>query len=170
MFTRLNNTITNAIENAMNNSVCDFNNWWKDDFETDVYFETEEDFKNLSDTDLEIAKYDFVSWCLDGFVSEVCNLLGIEMYNTHSEYHEIILEEVHDIVKDMLFNRISTMKHLSMKHLVIFYTENGIYSAVYDFKNIPPTIEDIKEMQKDLQKMESLIQMPAIVNWLPISD
>ena len=23
-----------------------------------------------------------------------------------------------------------------MKHLVIFYTENGIYSAVYNFKNI----------------------------------
>lgn len=57
-----------------------------------------------------------------------------------------------------------------MKHLVIFYAENGIYSVVYDFKNIPPTIEDIKEMQKNLQKMESLIRMPAIVNWLPISD
>ena len=57
-----------------------------------------------------------------------------------------------------------------MKHLVIFYTGNGIYSAVYGFKNIPPTIEDIKEMQKDIQKMESLNQMPAIVNWLPISD
>ena len=57
-----------------------------------------------------------------------------------------------------------------MKHLVIFYTGNGIYSAVYDFKNIPPTIEDIKEMQKDIQKVKSLIQMPAIVNWLPISD
>lgn len=57
-----------------------------------------------------------------------------------------------------------------MKHLVIFYTENGIYSAVYNFKNIPPTTEDIKEMQKDIQKTESLIQMPAVVNWLPISD
>lgn len=57
-----------------------------------------------------------------------------------------------------------------MKHLVIFYTENGIYSAVYDFKNIPPIIADINEMQKDIQKMENLIQMPVIVNWLPISD
>lgn len=57
-----------------------------------------------------------------------------------------------------------------MKHLVIFYTENGVCSAVYNFKNIPPTIEDIKEMQKDIQKTESLIQMSAIVNWLPISD
>lgn len=57
-----------------------------------------------------------------------------------------------------------------MKHLVIFCTENGIYSVVYNFKNIPPTIEDINEMQKDIQKMENLIQMPAIVNWLPISD
>ena len=57
-----------------------------------------------------------------------------------------------------------------MKHLVIFCAENGICSAVYDFKNIPPTIEDIKEMQKDVQKMKSLIQMPVVVNWLPISN
>lgn len=57
-----------------------------------------------------------------------------------------------------------------MKHLVIFVTENGISSAVYNFKNTPPTVEDIKEMQKDMQKTEDLIQMPAIVNWLPISD
>lgn len=62
------------------------------------------------------------------------------------------------------------VRKTSMKHLVIFYTENGIYSAVYNFKNIPPTTEDIKEMQKDIQKTESLIQMPAVVNWLPISD
>ena len=62
------------------------------------------------------------------------------------------------------------VRKTSMKHLVIFYTENGIYSAVYNFKNIPPTTEDIKEMQKDIQKTESLIQTPAVVNWLPISD
>lgn len=110
MYTRLNNTITNAIKDVMSNSVCDFDNWWKDDFETEVYFETAEDFKNLSDTDLEIAKYDWISWCLDGFVSEVCNLLGIKMYNTHSKYNEIILKEIHDIVKNTLFDRIGTMK------------------------------------------------------------
>lgn len=51
-----------------------------------------------------------------------------------------------------------------MKHLVIFVTESGISSAVYNFKNTPPTVEDIKEMQKDMQKTEDLIQMPAIVN------
>ena len=110
MYTRLNNTITNTIKNVMNNLVCDFDNWWKDDFETEVYFETIEDFKNLYDTDLEIAKYDWISCYLDGFVSEVCNLLGIEMYNTHSQYNEIMLEEIHDIVKEVLFNRISTIK------------------------------------------------------------
>lgn len=110
MYTRLNNTITNAIKDVISNSVCDFDNWWKDDFETEVYFETAEDFKNLSDTDLEIAKYDWISWCLDGFVSEVCNLLGIKMYNTHSKYNEIILKEIHDIVKNTLFDRIGTIK------------------------------------------------------------
>lgn len=109
MYTRLNNIITNAINDVMNNSACDFDNWWKDDFETEVYFETAEDFKDLCDTDLEIAKYDWISWCLDRFVLEVCDLLGIEMYNIHSKYNEIILEEIHDIVKEMLFNRISAM-------------------------------------------------------------
>lgn len=57
-----------------------------------------------------------------------------------------------------------------MKHLVIFYTESGMCSAIYNFKNIPPTVEDIKEMQKDMQKTESFVQTPVIMNWLPISD
>lgn len=57
-----------------------------------------------------------------------------------------------------------------MKHLVIFYTENGVYNAVYDFKNVPPTIKDIQVMQKDLQKQEDMLTTPAVVNWLPISD
>ena len=106
MYTRLNNTITNAIKNVMSNSVCDFDNWWKDDFETEVYFETEEDLKKLSDTDLEIAKYDWIAGRLDSFVSETCNILGIEICNTHSKYNEILLEEIHDIVKDMLFAKL----------------------------------------------------------------
>ena len=57
-----------------------------------------------------------------------------------------------------------------MKHLVIFYTENGVYNAAYDFKNVPPTIKDIQVMQKDLQKQEDMLTTPAVVNWLPISD
>lgn len=108
MYTRLNNTITNAINDVINHSTYDFDNWWKDDFETEIYFETAEDFKNLCNTDLEIAKYDWISCCLNEFISKVCNLLGIETCNTHSQYNEIILEEIHDIVKDALFNRIST--------------------------------------------------------------
>ena len=107
MYKRLNNTIANSIEKVMDYSVCDFANWWKDDFETEVYFETEEDFKHLSDTELEIARYDWITWCLDGFVSEVCNLLGIEMDDIHSKYNEIILEEIQDIVKNMLYDKIS---------------------------------------------------------------
>lgn len=92
MFTRLNATIKNAIENTMCDSRCDFDNWWKDDFKTEVYFKTEENLKKLSDTDLEIAKYDWIAGRLDGFVSETCNLLEIEMYNAHSKYNEILLE------------------------------------------------------------------------------
>lgn len=57
-----------------------------------------------------------------------------------------------------------------MKHLVVFFAENGVNTAVYNFKNVPPTIKDIQEMQKDLQSQLDLVNTPAIVNWLPISE
>lgn len=102
----------------------------------------------------------------------------IEDGETHTEKIKYKIDEIISYTKhinDILAEKwnddlLRKVRKTSMKHLVIFYTENGIYSAVYNFKNIPPTIEDIKEMQKDIQKTESLIQMPAVVNWLPISD
>ena len=57
-----------------------------------------------------------------------------------------------------------------MKHLVIFCTENGVCSAVCNFKNTLPTVEDIEEMQKDVQRIENLVQTPTIINWLPINE
>lgn len=57
-----------------------------------------------------------------------------------------------------------------MRHLVIFITEDGVCSAVYTFKHVPPTIEDIKFMQEDMRISNNFIQTPAAVNWLPISD
>ena len=57
-----------------------------------------------------------------------------------------------------------------MKHLVIFCTENGVCGAVCNFKNTLPTVEDIEEMQKDVQRIENLVQTPTIINWLPISE
>lgn len=102
----------------------------------------------------------------------------IEDGETHTEKIKYKIDEIISYTKhinDILAEKwnndlLRKVRKTSMKHLVIFYTENGIYSAVYNFKNIPPTTEDIKEMQKDIQKTESLIQIPAVVNWLPISD
>lgn len=103
----IDNIIRDAVRDVINSSACDFKNWWKDEFETEVYFETKEDLENLSDSDLEIAKCDWIAWVLDGFVSETCNRLGIECEGTHSRHNEAMLEEIHDIVKDVLFERIS---------------------------------------------------------------
>lgn len=102
----------------------------------------------------------------------------IEDGETHTEKIKYKIDEIISYTKhinDILAEKwnndlLRKVRKTSMKHLVIFYTENGIYSAVYNFKNIPPTTEDIKEMQKDIQKTESLIQIPAVVNWLLISD
>ena len=165
MFTRLNNTITNAIENVMDNSVCDFNNWWKDEFETEVYFETEEDLKKLSDTDLEIAKYDWIACRLDGFVSEVCNLLGIEMYNTHSKYHEIILEEIYEIVKDMLFNKINTMK-LRTNWIL---TKSNSDNAEVEFYRFYGSADEVKEKLLLMAQNSDMVKFSEIDDDYPAS-
>ena len=127
---RTDNIIRDAAKNVMNSSVCDFENQWKDEFETEVYFETKEDLENLSDSDLEIAKYDWIAWALDGFVSETCDRLGIECEDTRSRYNEAMLEEIHDIVKDMLFEKISASSEIKRKTrekkaLIVVYNDRG---------------------------------------------
>lgn len=112
---KIDNIIRDAVRDVINSSACDFKNWWKDEFETEVYFETKEDLENLSDSDLEIAKCDWIAWVLDEFVSETCNRLGFECTDTHSRYNEVMLEEIHDIVKNILFEKISTPSETERK-------------------------------------------------------
>ena len=50
---RIDDIIRDAVRDVINSSACDFKNWWKDEFETEVYFETKEDLEKLSDNDLE---------------------------------------------------------------------------------------------------------------------
>lgn len=110
---RIDDIIRDAVRDVINSSACDFKNWWKDEFETEFYFETKEDLEKLSDNDLEIAKCDWITWVLDGFVSETCNRLGIECEDTHSRHNEAMLEEIHDIVKDVLLRK--SVLHLRLK-------------------------------------------------------
>ena len=57
-----------------------------------------------------------------------------------------------------------------MKHLVIFYTEIGIITAIYSFEGIRPTIDEIKGMQEDMKQQKNLNEYPAVVNWLPVTS
>lgn len=127
----------------------------------------------------EVESLSFYQQSIRTTASNIGKLIDkIEDGETHTEKIKYKIDEIISYTKhinDILAEKwnddlLRKVRKTSMKHLVIFYTENGIYSAVYNFKNIPPTTEDIKEMQKDIQKTESLIQMPAVVNWLPISD
>lgn len=42
---RIDDIIRDAVRDVINSSACDFKNWWKDEFETEVYFETKEDLE-----------------------------------------------------------------------------------------------------------------------------
>lgn len=105
MFKRLNETITKTIDNVFRESVCDFSKWWQDDFETEYGFNSEEELRKFSDTDLECVMFDWIYWVLDGFVCSVLKELGFsEDIETRSQ--EIITEEIHDIVKDKLWRQL----------------------------------------------------------------
>lgn len=53
-------------------------------------------------------------------------------------------------------------------HLVVYLSGNETFTMVQNFKHVPPTISDIIEMQQMVQKEQCLLDMPVIVNWLPI--
>ena len=53
-------------------------------------------------------------------------------------------------------------------HLVVYLSRNETFTMVQNFKHVPPTISDIIEMQQMTQKEQYLLDMPVIVNWLPI--
>lgn len=106
MFTEIEKIINNTINRALEESVCDFKNWWKDDFETDVYFVTEEEFKALDEDDLETAKADWIYWVVDGFTVSVCVELGINTDgNTYSNGR--LVEEIWEIIREKLREAIS---------------------------------------------------------------
>ena len=53
-------------------------------------------------------------------------------------------------------------------HLVVYLSGDKTFTMVHNFKHVPPTISDIIEMQQMTQKEQCLLDMPVIVNWLPI--
>ena len=55
-------------------------------------------------------------------------------------------------------------------HLVVYLSGDKTFTMVQNFKHVPPTISDIIEMQQMTQKEQCLLDMPVIVNWLPISE
>lgn len=107
MFKRLDKAIVDAIKEVIEEHDYMFDKWWTDIFDTEVFYDTEEEFKNLSDTDLEIVKFDWIAEHINTFELAIYNAIYIKPYNTLSKYHTIILEELHEIIKDMLFKRLS---------------------------------------------------------------
>ena len=102
---RLNETIIKAIHKVFDESICDFSKWWMDDFETDYGFDTEEELKAFPENDLECVKFDWIACVLDGFVYNTLLELGIsDVAKTNSQ--TILIEEIHDIVKDELMKKL----------------------------------------------------------------
>lgn len=108
MFTRLNETIIKAIHKVFDESVCDFSKWWQDDFATDYGYDTEEELRGFDGNDIDCVKGDWVHWVLDGFVGGTLEELGIISSVIETDSHQVIIEEIYDIVKDELFKKIES--------------------------------------------------------------
>lgn len=105
---RYENIINNAIKTVMDNVICEFDKWFMDDFETDISFENEMDFNELSDDDYEIAQFDWIAWVINGFVTRTCEELGIDCeYTDTTTNKQRMIEEIYEDVKDELFKRTS---------------------------------------------------------------
>ena len=106
MFKRLEDTILKAIDKVLKESVCVFEDWWNDDYETEVYIENEEDLKTLSADEMEMAKSDWIQWVADGFTSATCEELGISTM-TKTKNQEVLIEEIYEIVKEQLWKELN---------------------------------------------------------------
>lgn len=98
--------ILNAIQKVLKHSVYDFENWWKDDFETEYAFDSKEELDYFSENDLDSVKSDWVQWVVDGFAMNVYEILGIQ--TPVATYHNTrLVEEIYELVKDELRKKIN---------------------------------------------------------------
>lgn len=96
-----NEKILKVINEVINSSICDFKHWYKDDFETEITIETEEDLTSgeFTETDVDCNIFDYIYFIIDGFVSTVCEKLGVV---TEEEENEKQLEIIYELTKEEL--------------------------------------------------------------------
>ena len=92
-------TIEMAVEKVIKESGYDFENWWREEFESEIRIASREEYDNLSAEAFEIAKLDWASYVCERFVIAACEELGID-YNSENES----VEELVEIVKYQLAN------------------------------------------------------------------
>lgn len=98
--------ILDAINDVIDNSICDFKHWYKYDFETEISIEKEEDLTSgeFTETDIDCSIFDYIYFIIDGFVSNVCEKLGV---STTLDENEKQLEIIYDLTKDELRKQFS---------------------------------------------------------------
>jgi hypothetical protein len=106
MFKRLNETILKAIEQVFEEFEYNISEWWKDDFPTDYYYENKNDLKTFPEHKLGEVMSDWVQWSADKFVDATCKELGIDIYNITNKCHELLIEELFEIVKAQLWEKV----------------------------------------------------------------
>lgn len=103
---RIEKIIKDATEKVIKEAVFhDWKHWYNEDFESDIYVDEEMIINGeLTDDDIEMSQSDFIQSIIVGYMGNVCEILGLnsDTYLNHCNYHEELLEEVYEIVKEEL--------------------------------------------------------------------
>lgn len=57
-----------------------------------------------------------------------------------------------------------------MKYLIVYVHEQGFGNVDGEFGHNPPSIEDIRSAEKQIQTQLHLTQIPKIINFLPVNN
>lgn len=56
------------------------------------------------------------------------------------------------------------------KYLVVYASQNGIGNIDCMFRHEPPTMQDVRDAEKQIKELNKLEKNPVILNWLKISE
>lgn len=107
---RIDKIVNKALDNVMENEVSQdmLNQWWKDDFPCDIWYD-ENDLASIDEDDLETIQCDWVAEYVNYFVEEVCIELGLELSLGGTLCHEEFIEDLHDMTKERVLDEIQNI-------------------------------------------------------------
>ena len=125
-FKRIYDKIMKVVEEVLEDFDIDYKNWWKYDFETEIFVSNKEELKDLSNNDLEILKMDWICSIINNLVSNVCEKLSIDISND-----SILLEDIYEVVRSKLLLEIDDKIEVNFPYHIGINNQNDAKRVIF---------------------------------------